>query len=248
MLKNDASKNNDIAFSVMKEITDKKLQIKSPLYFIFGSAMLTIGFVCSILTTVYLINLVLYLLRIYVPFKFLDFGLIGIQPFIETFPWLHLVIAVLAIIIGIELLKQYDFSYHKNFLALVLIILISTVGIGFLLDQVGLNEAIEHEPNLHVIYGQNYKGEVWIIGKVVEVDYDNNRLIIQTPQGEKISIIEDEKTIFPSGLGFFLGMELRIVGNWQGDIFKASGIMMIPRVRRYQGGQNIKDCFGDVCK
>ncbi|KKP69371.1 hypothetical protein A2X44_04435 [candidate division CPR3 bacterium GWF2_35_18] len=238
----------DIAESVMQEIEQKHVKMRSPIYFVLGSTILTLGVICSLLVTIYLFNLFLYKLRIFVPFKFLDFGLTGLQPFVETFPWWHIVIAIVAVIIGIELLKQYDFSYHKNFMALILIVLVSTVGIGFLLDQIGLNEIAENESNLQVIYGHKYKGEAWLVGTLKDIDYDNDVLTIEIPHGEEVEVIVDNEAIFPSGLGFNLGTELRIVGIWEGEFFRAYGITGVTRIYRRLRINSIQPCYGGSCQ
>ncbi len=61
---------------------------------------------------------------------------------LSTFPiWLPFLI-ISVFILGLWLLKKYDFSYQKNFRLIVFIIVISLVISAFLVDKLGLNEVL----------------------------------------------------------------------------------------------------------
>jgi hypothetical protein len=62
-----------------------------------------------------------------------------LQQIIDSFPVWVPILAITGIVLGIWMLKKYDFSYKKNFWMIVILLVISIILTAFLLDLTGLD-------------------------------------------------------------------------------------------------------------
>jgi len=137
---------------LMEKIKNKKIRMKPKLYFVFGSVFSIIGFASLIVFVIFLTNLILFFLRT-------NHFMKGFrcEQIISNFPWWALLIAILGIIIGISFLKNYDFSYKKNFLLIIFGIIISIVFASWLIDFTGVNDVFIKRGPMKDIY-RKYDG------------------------------------------------------------------------------------------
>ncbi len=61
---------------------------------------------------------------------------------LSSFPWWMLVLAILGLIIGIWLLRRYDFSYKINFKIIIVGVIFAIIVAGWLIDMIGLNDIL----------------------------------------------------------------------------------------------------------
>jgi len=120
---------------VMSQVKTGKIVMKSKWYFAVGSLLLFSGLVSLSVGAIFLINLTIFTLRKRGPVTCWR-----LQAMIENFPWWVPVLAVIGMILGIRLLKQYDFSYKKNFKLIIVSFILAVVLAGFLIDKLGLND------------------------------------------------------------------------------------------------------------
>jgi len=120
---------------VMSQVKTGKIAMKPKWYFAAGSLLLFSGLVSLIVGAIFLINLTIFTLRRRGPITCWK-----LQTMIENFPWWAPVLAVIGIILGIWLLKKYDFSYKKNFRLIVISFILAVLFAGFLIDRLGLND------------------------------------------------------------------------------------------------------------
>ncbi len=124
----------DISNVVLKKIHKGQIKMRPRIYFIFGSIFIFLGLVASSLTTIFIISLMRFMIRSHGPM-----GQFRFEELLTSFPlWIPLG-AVLSLFFGIVLLRQFDFSYKKNFLLLVLGFVLAIIVTGFLLDMTGLD-------------------------------------------------------------------------------------------------------------
>lgn len=90
----------------MEQIHQKKISMKPRIYFVLGSIIIFISLITSIVTSVLLINLTFFSLRAHGPM-----GKFRLDQMIDAFPWWAPFLALFGIILGIWLLRKYDFSY-----------------------------------------------------------------------------------------------------------------------------------------
>lgn len=126
----------NIKQQIMEKIENNEIKMKPKWYFVVGSILLFLGVLFSTISAVFVINLMLFLLRThYGPMYQYRLNLI-----LLNFPWWLIVIGVISIFLEIKLLKQYDFSYKKNFLLLVFSYLLIIFLTAYLIDYFNLNK------------------------------------------------------------------------------------------------------------
>lgn len=118
----------------MKKIYTGKIEMKPKIYFILGSIITLGSLIISFISTVFFLNLIKFLLRSHGPM-----GQIRLEQLLTSFPWWAPILAILGLIIGIKLLKQYDFSYKNNFIVVIISFVISIFIGVWLIDLSGLN-------------------------------------------------------------------------------------------------------------
>ena len=104
-------------------------------YFAAGSLLLLAGLVGLSLLAIFLTNLTFWLLRSHGPM-----GQWRLELMLDSFPWWVPLLAVGGIVLGIRLLKQYDFSYRKNFIFIILGFILAVILTAYIVDGLGFNE------------------------------------------------------------------------------------------------------------
>jgi hypothetical protein len=217
-----SKKETDLSQKVMAQIKKEKVRMRPHIYFLVGSILLGIGLAGAIIGAILFLNLTFFRMRIHGPFGFLMFGQFGLRPFLATFPWLPLLLGLAAIFGGMALLKHYDISYKKSFLVLAIVLTAFVLTVGFVLDRIGFNEKLERVRPLPPFYPSHFTNQDWVMGEITEVK--EGEITITTPRGEKVRISIQKETLLPFGGDFQLGERIRVVGEWQNDVFVAKGI------------------------
>ncbi|MFA5792062.1 MAG: hypothetical protein WC884_03430 [Candidatus Paceibacterota bacterium] len=127
----------NITGAVMDKIHQGKVKMRPRIYFIIGTLLTFIGLVLSILTSVFLVGLMRFSLRIHGPM-----GEFRLEELLSRFSWWGPVFAVLGLVIGIWLLRRYDFSYKINLKVIIVGFILAIVVAGFVLDMTGLNDTL----------------------------------------------------------------------------------------------------------
>lgn len=120
---------------IMSKVTSKEIAIKPKIYFVAGSILSVFGFVGLTVVASFAFNLIFFTLRRHGPMAALRFN-----ELLLSFPVWILIMAFFATVIGIMLLKRYEFSYKKNFLLIILSFIIAVILAGVLIDRSGINE------------------------------------------------------------------------------------------------------------
>ena len=118
----------------MAKIKSGQIAMKPRWYFVLGAVLSIVGLVSFGIVATFLTNLTMFLLRQHGPN-----GPWRLQQILESFPlWIPFV-AIVGIALGVWMLKQYDFSYRKNFWLIVLAFILSIVIVAYFLDFTGLD-------------------------------------------------------------------------------------------------------------
>lgn len=123
--------------NVMHRIHRDKIKIRPKAYFIFGSFLAFLGLVSSIILSIFLVGLIRFSLRTHGPM-----GAYRLDQMIDSFPWWMAGVAALGLILGIWLLRQYDFSYKVNFKMVVFGFIVAIIVAGLVMDMTGLNDRL----------------------------------------------------------------------------------------------------------
>lgn len=212
----------DLTGAVMTKIKAKKVTMRPKLYFLLGSLFMGMGVAVIAFLAVIFVSMSIYHLRRFGPFGFLWFGQFGWRPFITTVPWLWVVLAIGFVLVGLGLLKRYDFSYHHSVLGIAGGFVVSIMILGIVIDCGGVHERLEHRPELRVIYQPRFRSNDWMIGEVVIASPSS--FVVMTPDRERFDVYYSRETFLPFGAKFIPGERVRMVGRFSNGIFEAKGI------------------------
>ncbi|MFA6194611.1 MAG: hypothetical protein WC719_02615 [Patescibacteria group bacterium] len=140
----------NITDSIMGEIRHGKLKMRPKLYFIIGSVLVFVSLILSTLSSVFLFGLIRFSLRSHGPM-----GQYRFEQLLASFPWWAVVSAILGLIIGLWLIRKYDFSYKINFKIIIIGFAAAIIMAGYLVDAIGLNDVFSRQGCMNRIYGKN---------------------------------------------------------------------------------------------
>ena len=126
----------DFEKTIMAKVKSNEISMKPRWYFVSGSLLMILGLVGLSTGAIFSTNLMLFSLRKHGPM-----GQWRLQTMLDSFPLWVPILAVVGIVLGIAMLRKYDFSYKKNFWFIILWFILSVVLAAFILDSLGLNDA-----------------------------------------------------------------------------------------------------------
>jgi hypothetical protein len=125
----------NISNAVMEKIAKGQIKMRPKLYFILGSIFVFAGLIASSLTAIFFFSLTRFMLRTHGPM-----GQFRLEQLLSSFSlWVPL-IAVLALICGIILLRRFDFAYKKNFWYFIIGFVLAIITTGWIIDLTGLDD------------------------------------------------------------------------------------------------------------
>ncbi|OGZ06079.1 MAG: hypothetical protein A2845_01540 [Candidatus Lloydbacteria bacterium RIFCSPHIGHO2_01_FULL_49_22] len=127
---------NNITDTIMGKIHGEQIKPRPKIYFILGSLLTFLGLVSSIVVSVFLFGLLRFLSRSHGPM-----GEYRLEQFLSSFPWWAPVFAILGLVLGIWLLRRYDFSYKIDFKIIIAGFIVAIITAGILVDMTGVNDA-----------------------------------------------------------------------------------------------------------
>lgn len=129
------SDNKEIEKNIVSLIKSGQIKMKPKWYFVLGSLAMTFGLIALVLLSVFLISLISFSLRTHGPMGFIRY-----QQIISSFPWWAPILALVGIYFGVKIFRQYDFSYKKNFVAVVVIFISVILVSGWLINYFGFDD------------------------------------------------------------------------------------------------------------
>ncbi len=133
---------NNITKQVMGRIHTEHIKMRPRWYFVLGSLATFVGLVMSILASVFLLSFIK--LSMHGSGKMAEYKM---DELLSHFSWWGPVIALGSLLLGLWLLRQYEFSYKKNFGLIAIGFVLAIVVASFILDMSGLNEVmLQHGP------------------------------------------------------------------------------------------------------
>lgn len=238
---------------VMGRIKSGRVKLRSRYIFLAEKLGLGSVFVLSILLAVLFFNLVLFYLRASDNLAYLSFGSRGFFAFLESFPYLLVVVFVLLIFIAGFLVKKSDWSYKKPFGCLAIGIIALVIIFGSFLALTSIAERIERgafgehpagmffRPFFRPGFDERRLGEAGLI-----IEANEETVVIQTPHGlQKIDLSKlEDKPDQPLAAGFFV----MAVGERKGDVFMARGIRIVNEKDLLMIRRGVRRHFGDFQK
>lgn len=133
----------------MAKVKSNQISMKPRWYFVLGSIMMVFGLVGLSIGAIFLTNLSVFLLRRHGPM-----GQWRLESMINSFPlWVPLM-AFVAMVLGVLLLKKYDFSYKKNYWFIISVFILSIFLAALTLDYLGLNDTWARQGPMRRFYQQ----------------------------------------------------------------------------------------------
>ncbi len=137
---------------VMGKIRSGEVKMKPRWYFVLGSFMSILGLVGLSIGAAFLFNIIFFLIRKRGP------GVIRLEMMFSTFPWWIIVLAFVSVVVGVLFLRQYDFSYKKNFWFVVFAFVSSILLAAWAIDYFGINDSWSKSGPMKRFYQQMEKG------------------------------------------------------------------------------------------
>ena len=225
---------------VMNKIKDGKINLRSRYIFLAKKLGLGGGLTLSLILAALFLNLAFFSMKTSGSLEFLSFGRIGILAFLESFPYLWILIGLAFFTIASAILSRYDLSYKKPFKVILSVLIVLIFIAGIVLAISGLNEAMEErvaEGKVPLLQSFYRRRQVWkngLVGEVIETR--SSGLLIETEEGKKVFVELTESTLLPMGSDFKIGDCIRTVGRWDGEDFRASALQPTNKGRRLMRG------------
>lgn len=127
----------NITEDIMNQIEQGKIKMKPRVYFIVGSILTIIGLVSSLIVSIFLFGLIRFSLRTHGPM-----GEYRLDQIMSNFPWLTIVFAIVGLVLGVWLIRQYDFSYKIKTWFVVMGFILAVMVAGWVIDSVGINDTL----------------------------------------------------------------------------------------------------------
>jgi hypothetical protein len=181
---------------ILQQIKKRKIKVKSNFNIWAQRLGLGSGVVLAVLSLVFLAAATIYWIRtnqdlLIHPFRQGR----GLQIFLLTFPYLLIMTAIVLFILLSWLLKKYDFSYKKPFLAIFSVLIGLVIIVGLWSHQ---HPFLAHFFRRHTRTGQwHTKNRLgFVIGEVVKKE-TNQFLVTDNISQQKFIILFDNNTFFP---------------------------------------------------
>lgn len=225
------SKNTKLEEDVMSEINSGRVKLRSRYIFLAEKLGLGSAFILSVLLAVLFFNLVLFYLRASDNIGYLSFGNYGLLAFLDSFPYLLVVVVVLMVFLAGWIIKKSEFAYKKPFGYLALGLVVTVIFAGGILAFTNVAEIIERTSYdqtrmgmilsqfLHHGLGERHGG---VAGQVVEIG--DGFLMIQTPRSiKKVDISKINNLDQSIATGTFV----MVVGDSDDSAFQATRLRVL---------------------
>lgn len=226
---------------VMQQIVTGRVKLRSRYIFLAEKVGLGSAVSLSILLAVLLASLLLFYLQATDNLSYLSFGQAGLYAWLESFPYVLVIVFTLSVFVAGWLLKRTGTLYQKSFryVALGLVGFVLVAGAALAFTFVG--ETVENEAYGPQMFGAMFhsllapglderrRGAAGLI-----VSSTPGQLIIQTPRGERTI---DISAISPLTFDVQPGVFVVAIGERHDDVFVAAAVRVVnpsemPMVRR----------------
>ncbi len=177
---------------VMSEIKSGRIKLRSKYIFWAKKLGLNSALSLSIVLAILFFNLVLFYMKSTDNLGYLSFGKNGLLAFLESFPYLLVIVFLFFLLITGYLITKTDWSYKKPFKYIALTLLIIVLLVGSALASTNLSQRIEEQAFINKGPGLFFKPFLrsgmglrnsGLVGEIDEIG--KNYLIIDTPKGKQ---------------------------------------------------------------
>lgn len=126
-----------ISENVMRQIRQGKVVMHSKIYFVLGSFLSFLAIFFTAIFSLFFLSLIKFTLRSHGPM-----GQYRLEQMIANFPWWAIILAILSMVMGIKLLKKYDFSYKNHFWLAIAGFILALIAVGWLIDETKITDRL----------------------------------------------------------------------------------------------------------
>lgn len=212
-------------------------------HFVLKVAALAAVLVGIVLVSVFILNFILFSIRISSQDVLLGFGTRGIEAFLSLFPWSLLAIDILLVFGAQWLLREFKFGYKLPIVYVLAGLLVATGAAGFVLDRgTGLNDELlsrfDHD-ELHGPVGQLYGAArhlpppgQGICRCVITAINGNTLTVVDSRSTTTLTVVVPEDDPHATTSGLSVGDVIVIAGDGDSDtddiVIRAFGVHKLP--------------------
>lgn len=213
----------DLAQDILQKIKKQEITMRPRFYFVVIALSLGLGTAAAFLFALLFAIRLTVQFRLFNPHDFLRLGGPGVRPFLTSFPWISLLVAVLGLGLGLWLLHKYKFSYRRKLLPVaagtVALLIVAGITLGHAAYVAELHEDINVGPFLGRPVMQE-KG--WVVGVVQEIGEDY--FVVLGPRGKEVRVVWHAQTRFEPDQKLMLGERVHVIGSLEEENFSATVI------------------------
>lgn len=240
-MKNNKTNNLNIKEVILRKINTKELEMRPKFYFTLKILVTTFLAVFVLLISVFILNFILFSIRINNQDMLLDFGPRGWNAFSHFFPWGLLVLDIILVFILERFVRHFRFGYKVPVLYLLGGIIIITTVVGFAVDRgTGLNEHLLHRADEHRLpsplkgmYGhartQFSPGSGVCLCTIETISGNGSILGVKdTKSTTTLQVVIPEAILNAKPMNFQIGDTIFVAGEVKDGVMQAFGVKIPP--------------------
>jgi hypothetical protein len=209
-----------VANKIKQKINNGEIKMRSRLSIWFEKIGIDGSITLILVSLIIIAGLISYWANNNNDLLFAGYGRYGLLSFIKSFPYPLLVTFIFLFALLTFLFRKFDASYKKPFAIIISLILSLILLFGWFSSKQNFGKKLyQSQGRMFGIGMANNQNSV--SGTVIELQ--KNLIILKTNDSKKILIVIDSNTHFPFGQPK-IGDQIRSVGNWENNIFKAIGV------------------------
>lgn len=213
----------NITNTIRKQIQSGALSMRSSVSIWAEKLGIGSGLILLLLVLIFLMGGILYWNSINSELLYPGYGGFGIRSYLESFPYLLVILFVFFFILGSFLLRKYDFSYKQPFMFILSVVL----GAVFLLGWATLftpgGKQFYRQQGKRMYMRRQHNATI-VIGRIQKIS--TNSFFVQEYDNTVVHVIITPATHFPFGFPK-LGSDVRVVGVWNSNSLEAVGVKII---------------------
>jgi uncharacterized membrane protein YdcZ (DUF606 family) len=134
----------DVENIVMEKIHQGKIKMKPKMYFVLGSILTFVGLVSTVIISTFMVGLIKFSFRANNGWR----AQYKLEQMLSDFPWWIVIIAIAGLVLGIWIIKKYNFAHKIKPWILIVGFILAILIAGLITDKTGVNDAliIKHQP------------------------------------------------------------------------------------------------------
>lgn len=205
---------------IIAVIRSGKAKMRPRWYFILQSALITTAVVIVFIILVYIVSFSFFVLHQNGAWFVPVFGFAGWFAFLNSLPWILVLLSIVFILLLFLLIRRYHFGYHWPLVYSLLAILFVIIGGCLLVIQTSLYEQIfdPEVPQQFPLIGaydplMNISSDNIRRGKIIGITSDG--FVLRDIYGRLLPIVVTPHTTnFPFGANFKMGDIVVVFGEW----------------------------------